>query len=152
MTNFYDNVPDAAKHLDKVHEGWYNKINTSKLEMCHEMYCILGQLYGDYLHGRDTLGIPSCSNAFSSSASEFDWAVEIEKRRKTVVETEEEIINQIEELQKKLDKMRNHEISITMTKKEWSFILWWIDDGVYHPVVDKLIEELMRNGIEPSEE
>lgn len=50
-------VKQAAKFLDKKHPGWYKKIDTFLLQMLSPRYCILGQLYGSSLVGREALNL-----------------------------------------------------------------------------------------------
>ncbi len=46
MSESYRTVAEAAKLLDEKVPGWYNKIDTHKLNMDSCYSCILGQLYG----------------------------------------------------------------------------------------------------------
>ena len=54
-----DPTPAAygAAMLDRVTPGWHERIDLAELNLgdCHD--CILGQLYGWYITGRDTLGL-----------------------------------------------------------------------------------------------
>lgn len=45
--------------LDGEHPDWYLKIKIGLLDMGHWQYCILGQLYGDYIFGLRSLDIPA---------------------------------------------------------------------------------------------
>lgn len=123
--NFYDNVAAAADYLDTIFPNWEDKIDVADINMKHNTKCILGQLYGEFCFGLKTISdihgvkIPNKSVAFGVFADVDAWKYEIEKRRKVVELTEEEILSQMKVLQGKLDKLRDPDISITLKKSEW---------------------------------
>jgi hypothetical protein len=45
----------GAQVLDKLQPAWWQKINTDLLAMGSGQTCILGQLYGDFVHGTKRL-------------------------------------------------------------------------------------------------
>lgn len=55
------NIPDGYALIESRKPGWVFDVDTTRLDMRNPSKCILGQLYGSYLDGRDDLGIP-CGN------------------------------------------------------------------------------------------
>lgn len=45
----------GATFLDVIRPGWFREINLSTLRMASCQACVLGQLYGDYWKGAETL-------------------------------------------------------------------------------------------------
>ncbi len=50
-------VREAAAHLRAVEPDWYNKIDTTKLDMSDIHNCILGQVFGIFTLGADAMDI-----------------------------------------------------------------------------------------------
>lgn len=50
--------------LNKEYPNWKEKINWDKLDMYSPKYCILGQLYEDYILGLDTLKLFDSNKGF----------------------------------------------------------------------------------------
>lgn len=54
-------VENAARRLDKLMSGWYNEINTNKLELGCLDNCICGQLYGYWGNAPSSIkNMPAC--------------------------------------------------------------------------------------------
>jgi hypothetical protein len=49
-------VERGAALLDMEAPGWTSKIDLDTLNIAHTDFCVLGQVYGDYDAGLDTLG------------------------------------------------------------------------------------------------
>lgn len=45
----------GARHMDKEDPGWINLIDESRLNLGDSQACILGQRFGQYYYGRETL-------------------------------------------------------------------------------------------------
>jgi hypothetical protein len=53
-----DRVFDGTAFLDNYGpENWDQRINVDKLDMCDTTNCVLGQLYGSFFTGRNSLGL-----------------------------------------------------------------------------------------------
>lgn len=50
-----ETIKEAAEVLDKAKPGWAKLININTLNMQSHTKCILGQLYGDYIIGKQKL-------------------------------------------------------------------------------------------------
>lgn len=50
-------VNDGVALLDKYMPGWEHRIDRAQLDMHSCSRCILGQLYGEYVHGLTALGL-----------------------------------------------------------------------------------------------
>jgi len=50
-------VNDGVDRLDAFYPEWPNEIDIDKLDMANGARCIIGQLFGDYLDGINTLGL-----------------------------------------------------------------------------------------------
>lgn len=55
MVDVVQRAREGAKFLDKVEPGWYRKVNPLKLDMRSCVDCVLGQLYGEFILGMETL-------------------------------------------------------------------------------------------------
>jgi hypothetical protein len=53
--NLEEAVSKGAQLLDKLEPVWWRKINTYLLAMGNPQTCILGQIYGDFVHGTKRL-------------------------------------------------------------------------------------------------
>lgn len=94
MRELPKNVVEGAKLLDEVMPGWAEKINLDTLNMDLRARCILGQLFGNYSVGLQTLKIKnwqkissSEDGAYGSGIPKMYWEEEIKKRLKPKVET-----------------------------------------------------------------
>lgn len=86
MTLPYPNtVAQAAKDLDKLMPGWYNKVDVDELRMMDCEKCIIAQSFsGKYHIGRDNWGwdIQDTSEGpFTEQKIVPKWADEINKRK-----------------------------------------------------------------------
>ena len=80
-------IPEAAILLDQVSPDWFNKIDIKKLSMNSCMYCVLGQIFGDFDSIPDTHILNNhmdyINGPFGSNASRSEWIDEIVKRRES---------------------------------------------------------------------
>lgn len=86
-------VEEGVKLLDYAQPGWWNHIDLDTLDMSGCYSCILGQLYGSYVIGREDLGINTCEGdlyGFDTLQGEgrmaqlqFMWVEVINARRAT---------------------------------------------------------------------
>lgn len=51
-------VQAGAELLDRVHPGWFEKINVETLDLVECDRCVLGQLYGHFRKGVEAVGLP----------------------------------------------------------------------------------------------
>lgn len=86
-------VAEGVALLDKYDSDWWKHINLDTLDMRGCYSCILGQLFGSYVVGREALGIECCEGdlyGFDSLGPDQDfeklqalWVEIIEARRAT---------------------------------------------------------------------
>ena len=79
-------VNDAIALLDVKEPGWFNKIDTDRLDIASPTNCVLGQLYGEYALGLEKLySYPHQQHAHFSAFALVGttpvWIREINKRR-----------------------------------------------------------------------
>lgn len=53
----YDAVERGVELLDAQRPGWRGHVDPQRLAMGSDLRCVLGQEFGDYCKGLDTLGI-----------------------------------------------------------------------------------------------
>lgn len=56
-------VMRGAALLDERRPGWHREIDSRRLYVSNCQYCVLGQLYGQYIHGLNALGITPWQSA-----------------------------------------------------------------------------------------
>ena len=120
----FTTVAQAAKFLDEKAEGWANRVDLDKLDMLSITECILGQVFGSYLAGREFLGISNnCIKEeilFANKKSE--WIEEIKARLAPAKTRQQELEEKITAMQEELEELRNPKISVTLDKAAWSYI------------------------------
>lgn len=62
-----ERVRRGATLLDQRIPGWREKISVDHLRMANCVNCVLGQLFGDFLTGRETLAIDAKAHGFQSN-------------------------------------------------------------------------------------
>jgi hypothetical protein len=71
MSKFDQGIARGIKLLDENCASWRTRININRLDMSIMFDCILGQVYGDYCKGLDTLnlyvGMDHGFNCYNSS-------------------------------------------------------------------------------------
>lgn len=68
-------VASGAKFLDKKVPGWEKKVKRTKLVMCCNEMCVLGQLAGDQMDALkygDSLGLDMCNDDYEKYGFEGD--------------------------------------------------------------------------------
>lgn len=55
--DFTANAHQGARLLDSAMPGWASKVDAERLDQQTTKNCVLGQVYGDYWHGLDGLGL-----------------------------------------------------------------------------------------------
>jgi hypothetical protein len=50
-------VHDGAAILDKANPEWYKNVNPDTINLRSSKDCVIGQLYGDFFNGLQTIGI-----------------------------------------------------------------------------------------------
>lgn len=79
-------VHNGTKLLDHVMPNWHKRINIETLDLGNRQFCILGQLYGDYLLGLRALGLSNgCFNGFCNVQHKDFWLVEIRRRNEKML-------------------------------------------------------------------
>lgn len=73
-----ERVEAGAALLDERMPGWFNMIDVDTLKIFDPTLCVMGQLFGDYLGGLDTLDVDISAgygfNAYDDEYTELDAA------------------------------------------------------------------------------
>lgn len=80
LQSLSESVTHAAIVLDREVPEWASQVDTHRLDLTSNKWCILGQVYGSFLRGAWHLARDTQSKAFCTSAAKEMWVKEIRAR------------------------------------------------------------------------